>query len=314
MLLPSFAKINWILNILGKRPDGFHELRTILQTISLSDQLTFQPKPGPSLELEVGGRSAPADDSNLVCQAAALLRPSARRPCGVRVILEKRIPIGAGLGGGSSNAAVALMAFNQLWDCQLGPRQLSQQAAQLGSDVPFFLQGGMALASGRGEILQPLPDLGQAQELVLLYPGLEISAAHAYSSGNWKPLKEDSVLTSERAETKIQRFCKAAHSRQVLWSVIENDFEAPLYRLYPALRQARGILIKAGCSRTLISGSGSTVLGLGAPSQMEGILRGAEQSKAGELFLCRTLSRQEYREKLSQGGLEDLQGLGAAQK
>ncbi len=308
MLLPSFAKINWILKILGKRPDGFHELRTILQAISLSDQIAFQPQPGQALQLKVCGRSAPTDDSNLICRAAALMRPSARRPCGVRVILEKNIPLGAGLGGGSSNAAVALLALNQLWDCGLGHEQLSRHAARLGSDVPFFLRGGMALASGRGEILHPLPDLPKAEKIALLYPGLEISAAKAYSLGNWRPLKEGSVLTSKRAETKIQRFCEAAHSRQGLWSVVENDFEAPLYKHFPALEQARDILMEAGCSRTLISGSGSTVVGLGLPSRMGRNLAGKGQGKAGELLLCRTLSRREYGQRLGRGGLEGLPG------
>lgn len=310
MLLPSFAKINWILKILGRRPDGFHELRTVLQTVSLCDQLSFERTTGSGLELEVYGREAPADESNLICKAAELLRPSARRPGGVRVALKKQIPLGAGLGGGSSNAAVALMALDQLWDCRCSREQLQRFAAQLGSDVPFFLLGGMAKASGRGEILHPLPDLGQAQSLLLLYPGVEISAAHAYSLGNWSRWDEASVLTSRSAETKIQRFCQAVHSRQGLRPVVENDFEAPLYKLYPALRRAREALMEAGCRGTLVSGSGSTVLGLGDAGGLEGVLRKAEQRKAGELFPCRTLSRQEYWERLSQSGLEDGQRRG----
>lgn len=302
LTLPSFAKINWMLKILGRREDGFHELRTVFQTLELHDRLTFHAGEASSgqasLKLSGRGIDVPLDESNLVCRAAQALIPQARRPQAVEAELDKRIPLGAGLGGGSSNAAVTLMALNRLWDCGLGPNQLSRLAAELGSDVPLFLSGGTVAGGGRGEILQPLDDLPFRQPLILIYPDLHISAAEAYRMGDWGRFQGPARLTSLRSDTTIQRFCRAAEARERLWAVLENDFDDLLYASFPLLRGMRELLEESGCGKVLISGSGSTVAGLTVPGRVEEVLEKVRGGAAGTVFSTRPVGRREYRTRL----------------
>lgn len=301
--VPSFAKVNWILKILGKRPDGFHELKTVFQTVDLSDHLEFELVSEPTIDLRAEGREVPEDRSNLVFRAAELLRARRRPSAGVRMILRKRVPVGAGLGGGSANAAIALLALNRLWDCGLSLGQLEAAGCELGSDVPVFLTGGTVAAGGRGERLSPLPDMPQPVSLALLFPGFEISARDAYSCRDWGLRDESQVLTSAERDSTIQRFCRFAGSAESLSSVLENDFEGPLYQRYPDLRRAEKALKEAGCGKTLLSGSGSTVFGIGGEGATEGGIRAIRGQRIGEVFLCRTLSRREYWRRLAGAGL-----------
>ncbi|HSR70663.1 MAG TPA: 4-(cytidine 5'-diphospho)-2-C-methyl-D-erythritol kinase [Acidobacteriota bacterium] len=300
--LPSFAKINWVLKILGRREDGFHELRTVFQTLDLHDDLTFRPGPEAAaragVRLRTQGLKVPSDESNLICRAAAALRSAARSPLEVEITLHKRIPLGAGLGGGSSNAAVALLALNRLWDCGLSARDLSRQAAALGSDVPFFLLGGAVAAAGRGEILEPLEDLSFSQPVVLVYPLLHISAAQAYGMRDWGRFEAGPRLTRVRTDTTIQRFCRAAHTRQQLWTVLENDFEEVLYASYPLLQSTRELLEASGCGKVLISGSGSTVAGMTSPDRLQDVVEKLHGVAEGQIFSTRALDRGEYRRRL----------------
>jgi len=164
------AKINWTLEMLGKRPDGYHEVRTILQTIELSDGLTFAPD--DSIALSVTGETGPLAglslEANLAYRAAMLLRRTLDLGRGARIELEKRIPVAAGLGGGSSDAAAVLRGLRKLWQLDISDDELASIAAELGSDVPFFLRGGCALAGGRGDIISPLPNA--QQRLLLAWP------------------------------------------------------------------------------------------------------------------------------------------------
>lgn len=158
--LHAYAKINWTLEVLGRRPDGYHEVRTIMQTIALADTVTLQPADGLSLSItgEAGALASEGPESNLAYRAAELLRERTAHRGGAHIRLTKRIPFAAGLGGGSSDAAAVLRGLRRLWKLDMSDEELAQIAAELGSDAPFFLRGGTALATGRGEVIESLPD------------------------------------------------------------------------------------------------------------------------------------------------------------
>ncbi len=301
LTLPCFAKVNWILKILGRRRDGFHQLRTLYQTVDLRDEIALTATRDATITLEVQGRPVPAGPSNLVYRAAELLRESTGRDDeGVRLLLRKRIPVGAGLGGGSSNAAITLLGLNQLWNCGLSDRELALLGEKLGSDVPFFLVGGMALGEGRGEIVSPLPDPSGQEDLILLFPRRSISSRDAYQIKDWGNWKGQEVLTKDPAETTIQRFYALGEGR--IEDFLENDFEPALFERYAFLRAAAEALRGVGCERVMLCGSGSTVMGVGQPpdaveSSMDLL------DKYGEVFPCQTLSRRRYRAILQKAGL-----------
>jgi len=301
LTLPCFAKVNWILKILGRRKDGFHQLRTLYQTVDLRDEISLTATRDATITLEVQGYPIPADPSNLVCRAAELLREATgRSQKGVRFLLRKRIPVGAGLGGGSSNAAVSLLGLNQLWNCGLSNRELSALAEKLGSDVPFFLVGGMALGEGRGEIVSPLPDPIGREDLILLFPRRSISTRDAYQFKDWGRWTGQEVLTKDPVETTIQRFCALGTGR--IWGFLENDFETALFERYSFLRETAEALRVVGCERVMLCGSGSTLMGVGKPPGWSGSTKDSLE-KWGEVFPCETISRRRYRAILHKAGL-----------
>ncbi|MEE8349088.1 MAG: 4-(cytidine 5'-diphospho)-2-C-methyl-D-erythritol kinase [Acidobacteriota bacterium] len=303
LTIPSFAKINWILKILGKRRDGYHQIQTIFQTIDLKEEVVFETTRGRSIQLEARGRSVAQGRENLLYRAADLLRNSCGKQSGVRIRLDKKIPVGAGLGGGASNAAMALLALNQLWQCRLDRDALTTLATQLGSDVPFFLMGGLVAAWGRGEQLIPLPDAVQEQSLILLYPDFELGSGDAYALGRWDFLDDHDVLTMDNLDTTIQRLLRVLDPKEDSWSLLENDFEEALFTNYPILVDARSALENAGFKRVMLCGSGSTLLGFGS---VQPVIETAEQlsrQQIGEIFTCRTLSRTQYRQILTRSGL-----------
>lgn len=302
--IPSFAKLNWILKVLGRRPDGYHEVSTLLQTIDLSDELVFEARETGSIQLDITGSDLPRDSRNLIWQAADLLSEHAASPASARIILNKRIPVGAGLGGGSSNAAMTLLALNQLWSCGLSHSHLQSLAARLGSDVPFFLAGGCCLATGRGEKIQPAPDPPSTQ-LVLCYPGFPISAADAYRLGGWPTLEtRRTQLTKNRAGTRIRRFCDYAEAGRRVNALVENDFDQPLFECFPRLAAVCEALMETGCRPVAVCGSGSTVLGIPVSDQAAEVIEKLERSGLGQVFQVSTLSRDQYRARLQEAGLE----------
>ena len=220
MDVESYAKINWSLRVVGKREDGYHDLETIFQTISLHDTLTFTP--AERFALTCSDPSIPTDDTNLVARAARALAID-----GVAIHIEKRIPAGGGLGGGSSNAATTLRALSKMFGIDA---PLDRIALELGSDVPFFLVGGRAFATGRGEVLTPLPDLGPLPLLLVL--------------------PEERVMTAE-AFRLVKPSTGAA-----------NDFEEPIFERLPKLREYKQRLLDAGATFAAMSGSGSTIFGV----------------------------------------------------
>ena len=234
------AKINWMLRITGRRPDGFHDLETIFQTISLHDTLTFTPS--SSLSLQCDDAAIPADETNLVMRAARSL--AAGR---VHIQLQKRVPSGGGLGGGSSDAATTLVA---LAPPQMSDLQLRERALALGSDVPFFLLGGTAYATGRGEVLTPLPPLSGVP-LLLVLPEARMATGRAFGL-----LRRFSApLGLKRAKSLV----RDVHS--LCREDLINDFEGPVFAEFPELRGWKDRLYESGAIFASMSGSGTTLFG-----------------------------------------------------
>lgn len=257
LVLRPLAKINLTLHVGEARADGFHDVRTLLQSISLSDRLTLTSRPGP-FTLGVRAAGVPDDRTNLVYRAAELLWRAAGRsgePRDVHAKLEKQIPVAAGLGGGSADAAAALVGLNQIWNLGQSPRDLSVLAAGLGSDVPFFLQGGTALGVGRGEELYPVDDIRRLSVL-LIKPSFGVSAGDAY---RW--LDEDRRLGADRAvEAVRQREVDLGWPGRAV--ILTNDLEAPVVRRYPQVREMVEACLRAGALGAAMTGSGSAVFGL----------------------------------------------------
>jgi 4-diphosphocytidyl-2-C-methyl-D-erythritol kinase len=255
----SPCKVNLLLNILGRRPDGFHDLETVFHPVRVFDRLTFA-RQGQGIELRCSAPGLPTDARNLVHRAAALFFEAAGIKDGVRIELDKRIPLAAGLGGGSGNAATTLLGLNELFGGPLTSDQLHRLAALLGSDVPFFLQNGPALATGRGERLEPLEPLPAMRGVafVLIHPGFGVSTAWAYQqlarfphALNGRPGRAQNLVTLLRGAD-----LGAAGAE------FYNSLEAPALEKYPLLALFQEFLRANGAAATLMSGSGSTTFAL----------------------------------------------------
>ncbi len=250
----SPAKINFGLRILGKRPDGYHAVETILQMIDLCDWLTFRGNDAGSIALTCSPPTLPTDERNLIMRAARSLQ-QARHTCqGVAVTLEKHIPIAAGLGGGSSNAATTLLALNHVWELNCPASVLHHLATQLGSDVPFFLNGATALAAGRGEVLSLIPSPPPLTG-VLVNPGFGISAGWAYGQFHGRSLATDETMA-------VIRHALQDHDLRLLGDATVNDLEAGVAAAYPVVGEMQAALRAVGAIATFLSGSGPTVCGL----------------------------------------------------
>lgn len=290
--LPSFAKINWSLRILGKRPDNLHEIRTTLQTISLHDRLNFELSEDQQVELSCNETEVPTDDENLIVRVALALRDRYSITNGVRIQLEKNIPVKAGLGGGSSNAAVALLALAHLWQIDAGANELIAISASIGADVPFFLFGGCMEATGTGTILTPLPD-SNANNLIIIAANVGVSTRDAYTSLRAAALTSD---TSEFILSSSQNAAISDDSLPWLRSDFENDFESVIFDTYPEIRRAKEALMAAGAAAALLTGSGSSVFGVFADHKSQQQALEKIQCEAGwRIFPCVTVSRNEYR-------------------
>lgn len=249
------AKLNLGLRVVGRRADGYHEIRTIMQTVDLCDELTVRPDRGDAFTCDDTG--VPAGPENLVCRARDLFRQRvAAWPHPVSLRLTKRIPVGAGLGGGSSDAAAALRALNGLHGHPLDGESLRAVAAELGSDVPFLVDGGTALAAGRGERLTPLVWTDPVA-YVLAYPGVAVGTAWAYA-------QLGSALTDGGAYISFTSSLESGGcvDREALIRVLENDFQPVVERAYPIVAEVRSRLDRAGARASTLSGSGSTVYGI----------------------------------------------------
>jgi len=286
--VPAFAKINLGLRVQGRRPDGYHEIRTVFQTVSLRDRLSFQATNDGKLGLVCSDPGIPTDESNLVLRAASALRERFGVRQGARVELEKMIPAGGGLGGGSSDAAVALAALVTLWEIETDGGELAKIGARLGADVPFFLHGGTALGTGTGTEIRPLEDAPK-MHLVVVAPGVHVSTAEAYKA------------LGAPALTKVEPLVNLSVSRteadfpDSLCGVWSNDFEAVVVRLYPEIGRARERLVETGAERVMLSGSGSSVFGVFESNGEAGRAGAALQGEScWRVFACESLTRAEY--------------------
>lgn len=293
----AYAKINLRLDILGKRADGFHELRTIFQTISLHDELRLRAVPfaslrarrRPGIVLTIHGNqplSTEAVQSNLVYRAVDALRRELKIRGGVEIELRKKIPAGRGLGGGSSDAAAALRGYLRLMGRKLPAARLMEIAASLGADVPFFLLGGRALGVNKGDEIYPLPDIARQHLLVVSPREIHVPTPDAYRWLKAKPLR----LTKSAANPKLFEFCALCWSAQ--GSGLSNDFERPVFRRHPRLDRIKRELLQRGAAEASLAGSGSAVFGVFPSPAMA--RRAAVGFQGDQTFVCETVSRDRY--------------------
>jgi 4-diphosphocytidyl-2-C-methyl-D-erythritol kinase len=252
--LRSLAKINLDLRVLHKRADGFHELRSIFQTISLADTIEVEFERGRT---HVELKSNLDIPGNLILRAADAVMQATRATGRLRFKLTKRIPLGSGLGGGSSNAAAMLLALPVVLKKKLPLEKLMELGAELGSDVPFFLMGGTAVGIGRGTELYPLPDIPSSPGLLII-PDIHSSTAAAYAALNRKAIDE----TSQAILLRFQSFVLGACSASEPPSPPVNDFETVVFHQHPQLKSMKGKLLKLGAWRAMMTGSGSALFGL----------------------------------------------------
>jgi 4-diphosphocytidyl-2-C-methyl-D-erythritol kinase len=296
--LRAFAKINMCLHVLGRRPDGYHELRTIFQAISLHDTLTLsfaRGSAGFEFSMTCSEPELPVGPENLVWRAVEAMRSETGLRGSVSAHLEKRIPVARGLGGGSSDAAAALIGMMRLTGAKVSLARLVEIAAELGADVPFFLFGGRALAVSRGDEIYPLPDMAKRAIVVVSPRGIGVSTKEAYqwvsegiSQGAWGWAAGE--LTNRAATPKIWGFCALCWSRQE--AGVSNDFEGPVFRRHPRLGEIRAGLLERGAAEAALAGSGSAVFGVFRnPAQAR---RAARKFLEDEVFVVETVSREKY--------------------
>jgi 4-diphosphocytidyl-2-C-methyl-D-erythritol kinase len=299
--IPAFAKVNLRLDVLGKRADGYHELRTIFQMVSLHDTLWFRDSREPGIYLQISGNEAlskEAIEKNLVYRAVDALRRELESytgksagATGVEILLRKKIPAGRGLGGGSSDAAAALLGYLQFARQKLAPKRLLQIASCLGADVPFFLLGGRALGIGKGDEIYPLPDLPGQYLLIVSPQDVHVPTPDAYK---WLNAPELDSLTKEAAAHKLLEFCALCWSPQ--GDSLSNDFEAAVFERYPRLAEIKRELLQGGASEALLAGSGSAVFGI-FPSPAKA-RRAAVGFPHDQTFVCETISRRRYARRM----------------
>jgi len=284
----SFAKINLALAVLGRRADGYHDIETVFQSIDLADEIEFRPASGINLTCE--NLPGVAKENNLVWKAANILTEHAGKNPGVSITLRKKIPFGAGLGGGSANAAATLLGLRRFWNLDVSDAALHDIAEKLGSDVPFFLNGGTALGTGRGEKLSALPDM-PPEHLVVIFPGVQVSTAEAYKSLNLG-------LTSVDSDPRIYRFLSLTQAGKPCRTGIFNDFEASILPAWPEIAEAKSFLNAHGATAALLSGSGSSVFGFFSDEESARAAAHASKRTDWRVFPAKTLSRAEYFQRM----------------
>jgi 4-diphosphocytidyl-2-C-methyl-D-erythritol kinase len=297
--LPSFAKINWTLQIFGRRPDGYHEVATLLQSISLCDELSFELRDDHKISLTCDDPEIPVDDSNLIVKAAKALQADR----GVDIALKKVIPAKGGLGGGSSNAAVTLLALNHLWQKNLETTDLMNIGKSLGADIPFFLMGGCVEGTGIGTDLSSVDDVPQ-KHLIVVTPNAAVSTRDAYTT-----LNRGSLTTSDSASILSSSFAQGVSSDSGQWP-LHNDFEVAIFEIEPEIKRAKVALLDAGARGALLAGSGSSVFGIFDDEAARDRALGKLRREAGwRIFSCHTLSRAEYLQAMGPSGFPLLRSL-----
>ena len=278
MKVKSYAKINLGLEVLRLRPDGYHDLRTLFQWVSLYDSIEFKPLSSSVLRLGGDDPSIPWDETNLVYRAARLIQNRAGGRAGAELFVEKRIPAGRGLGGGSSNAAMTLWGLNALWGVGLSKPELEDLGRTLGSDVPYFLTGGLCLGEERGDVLTPLPDLANLP-VVLALPPFPVPTPRIYRN------LDPASLTPADKDSKMTGFLRTRNP-----GGLTNTLEETVFRFYPQLLEIKSLFREQGAALSLVTGTGSAVYGLfedrGRAERCLAVLK-----ERGEAVLVETVTR-----------------------
>ena len=278
------------MRILGRRPDGYHEVATVLQSVSLCDELVFELRDDGQISLTCDDPAIPVDDSNLIVKAARVLQAKG----GVDITLHKKIPAQGGLGGGSSNAAVTLVALNRLWRLNRDG-DLRRIGAQLGADVPFFLMGGTAVAKGIGAAIDEVADFAK-QHLIIITPNASVSTATAYAA-----LNAPSLTTTDSVSILSSSFTEPFSGDSSQWP-LHNDFEGVIFEREPEIRRAKLALLEAGARGALLAGSGSSVFGIFTDAAArDNALKNLRCEAGWRVFACHTLSHSEYCQAISTG-------------
>ncbi len=296
LTLPAFAKINLNLWVLGQRADGYHEIDTIYQTISLHDTLNIAAIDSSEFELSCDDRLLPVGEDNLVVRAARALQNRFGINKGARVRLEKRIPAQAGLGGGSSDAAVTLIALVTLWELSPTKEDLVEIASQLGADVPLFLFGGTSRGTGIGDKLELLAD-GTEKFLLIVKPNANINTLDAYKALDERSLTTHNSKTILSTSPWLQVFDRADFASLI------NDFEVVVFNLAPEIRRAKAALLEVGANAALLAGSGSAVFGIfDSEDAQRRAIQAIELEAGWRVFPCRTVGRSAYCSEMGPAG------------
>lgn len=288
MRLLAPAKVNWTLEVLRRRDDGYHEVRTVLQTIDLHDEVRIEP--ADALTLTAEGPHTPSED-DLALRAACLLAEAAGRPAAASISLTKCIPAAAGLGGGSADAAAVLRGLDRLWGLGFGQAQLAEIAAGVGSDVPFFIYGGTALGQGRGERIAALPDVPETC-LLLLVPPLSLPEKTKRMYGALTPAD---FSDGSRSQALVRRIDEGGN---IAGGWLHNAFQRVAYQTFPGLAAYRDALLAAGAQRVHLAGSGPALFALTSGEEearrLQGRLRPPGGQRTGaQVFVARTLAAHE---------------------
>ena len=288
--LPSFAKINWFLRVLGKREDDYHELCTIFQTVSLVDEITFSDC--DEVLLTCNDENIPTDESNLIVKSANVLREKCSIKNGAKIHLEKNIPSPGGLGGGSSNAAIALLGLVKLWNLKIDFEDLVKIGAKLGADVPFFFYGGSCLGTGKGTNLLPINDL-EEKFLLIVMPDVQVSTREAFARLNAPRLTNFSAKS-------ILHLCQSeAEGFDLRQTKLKNDFETSIFAIEPEVKRVKETLLTCGAIQVSMSGSGASVFAIFDNKETrQATQKALENETSWRQFAVATVSREKYREAL----------------
>lgn len=283
MKLTAPAKINLYLAVLGRRPDGLHELESVMQSVSLVDELSLQPADVVSLDVTPAG-AVPEDESNLVVRAVRAFVAAMGRAEGASIALTKQIPSGAGLGGGSSDAAATLIGLNELWRCGISRKALEKIGAGLGADVPFCVRGGTGVVRGAGEALAPLVIRSELWWVIAMPPeSLSTPEVYARFDSLGAPVLESdpSALADALARGDVER----------VGASLRNDLEQAAMSLLPTLDSVRGALLSAGSVGVVMTGSGSAWCGLARDEADAQAIATAVRARVGRVWVARSLDR-----------------------
>lgn len=284
--LKALAKINLGLDVLGRRDNGYHDVRMVMQTIYLYDNVTLTKTESAGIQLETNLFYLPVDETNIAYKAAKLLMDEFHIQEGVRITLEKHIPVSAGMAGGSSNAAAVLVGMNRLFSLGLSQKELMERGVRLGADVPYCIMRGTALAEGIGEVLSPLPPLPKCHILVAK-PGISVSTKVVYEKLDSKPIEEHPDIDSIIKGLEKEDLAQVANS-------MGNVLERVTIEDYPVIEEIKNVMKEAGALSSMMSGSGPTVFGLFEDR--------AAAKKAQEILRKKNLAKQIYLTKVHNTG------------